>query len=124
MEEERTKLKVKKEKKSKNGAESVCLDSSRVSGAKHGLDEEGENALLPPSMAGKEANLNGGNGKNLNSSSVDGMKAAKASAKRFKAVDMAPPNATKEVYASIFTSSKKSEFKETYMCRSLPLGRN
>ncbi|XP_020578466.1 protein RTF2 homolog [Phalaenopsis equestris] len=46
------------------------------------------------------------------------------SAKRFKAVDIAPVNATKEVYASIFTSSKKTEFKETYSCRSLPLGRN
>ncbi|XP_042430502.1 replication termination factor 2-like [Zingiber officinale] len=44
--------------------------------------------------------------------------------KRFKAVDMVPANATKEVYASIFTSSKKSELKETYSCRSLPLGRN
>lgn len=38
---------------------------------------------------------------------------------------MVPQNATKEVYASIFTSSKKkSGFKETYSCRSLPLGRN
>ncbi|KAK9670032.1 hypothetical protein RND81_13G172100 [Saponaria officinalis] len=45
-------------------------------------------------------------------------------AKRFKAVDVAPPNANKEVYASIFISSRKSEFKETYSCRSLPLGRN
>jgi Rtf2 RING-finger len=44
--------------------------------------------------------------------------------KRFRAVDIAPANATKEVYASIFTSSKKGDFKETYSCRSLPLGRN
>lgn len=44
--------------------------------------------------------------------------------KKFKAVDIAPAHATKEVYASIFTSSRKSEFKETYSCRSLPLGRN
>lgn len=44
--------------------------------------------------------------------------------KRFRAADMAPANATKEVYASIFTSSKKAEIKETFMCRSLPLGRN
>ncbi|KAF9589913.1 hypothetical protein IFM89_029529 [Coptis chinensis] len=29
---------------------------------------------------------------------------------------VAPVNATKEVYASIFTSSRKSEFKETYSC--------
>ena len=44
--------------------------------------------------------------------------------KKFKALDIAPANATKEVYASIFTSSRKSEFKETYSCRSLPIGRN
>eukprot|EP00250_Pteridium_aquilinum_P002257 c12455_g1_i1 orf=471-1613(-) len=44
--------------------------------------------------------------------------------KRFKAVDMLPQNATKEVYASIFSSSSKSKLKETYMCRALPLGRN
>lgn len=44
--------------------------------------------------------------------------------KRFKAVCIAPSNATKEVYASIFTSSRKEDFKETYSCRSLPLGRN
>ncbi|KAL8040805.1 hypothetical protein ABFX02_10G123500 [Erythranthe guttata] len=43
--------------------------------------------------------------------------------KKFKAT--APANATKAVYDSIFTSSKKkSDFKETYSCRSLPLGRN
>eukprot|EP00252_Welwitschia_mirabilis_P011458 TRINITY_DN25712_c0_g1_i1.p1 TRINITY_DN25712_c0_g1~~TRINITY_DN25712_c0_g1_i1.p1 ORF type:complete len:349 (+),score=43.62 TRINITY_DN25712_c0_g1_i1:139-1185(+) len=47
-----------------------------------------------------------------------------AKVKKFKAVDMAPANATKEVYASIFTSSKKTDFKETFTCRSLPLGRN
>lgn len=44
--------------------------------------------------------------------------------KRFRASDVAPANATKEVYASIFTSSRKTELKETYSCRSLPLGRN
>ncbi|KAH6827484.1 RTF2 RING-finger protein [Perilla frutescens var. hirtella] len=49
---------------------------------------------------------------------------AKVSSKKFKAVDLAPANATKEIYASIFTSSKKKDFKETYSCRSLPLGRN
>ncbi|XP_010545464.1 PREDICTED: protein RTF2 homolog [Tarenaya hassleriana] len=47
-----------------------------------------------------------------------------AAVKKFRAGDMAPANATKEVYASIFTSSRKSDFKETYSCRSLPLGRN
>lgn len=44
--------------------------------------------------------------------------------KKFKAANAAPANATSKVYASIFTSSKKSDFKETYACRSLPLGRN
>ncbi|KZV40708.1 hypothetical protein F511_32546 [Dorcoceras hygrometricum] len=44
--------------------------------------------------------------------------------KKFKAAEAMPANATKAVYESIFTSSKKSNFKETYSCRSLPLGRN
>lgn len=44
--------------------------------------------------------------------------------KKFKASDKLPENATKSVYASIFTSSSKGTFKETYSCRSLPLGRN
>ncbi|KFK27335.1 hypothetical protein AALP_AA8G369800 [Arabis alpina] len=45
--------------------------------------------------------------------------------KKFKAGDKVPVNATKEVYASLFTSSKKkTDFRETYSCRSLPLGRN
>ncbi|KAM0939135.1 putative replication termination factor 2 [Dioscorea sansibarensis] len=45
--------------------------------------------------------------------------------KKFKAGVAVPANATKEVYESIFISSKKkSDFKETYSCRSLPLGRN
>ncbi|XAR50750.1 hypothetical protein NMG60_11005166, partial [Bertholletia excelsa] len=110
MHEEKAKLKEKKGKKMKNGEagaigqEGVCLDSSRLSGTKHE-----------------------GNGKFANGGAV--VKAATngpsiGSAKRFKAADMAPANATKEVYASIFTSSKKSDFKETFTCRSLPLGRN
>ncbi|WZZ21535.1 hypothetical protein YC2023_122922 [Brassica napus] len=38
--------------------------------------------------------------------------------KKFKAGDAVPVNATKEVYASLFTSSKKkSDFRETYSCR-------
>ncbi|CAI6008039.1 unnamed protein product [Closterium sp. NIES-65] len=42
----------------------------------------------------------------------------------FKAVDRLPAGASKDVYASIFTSSRKEDLKETYSCRSLPLGRN
>lgn len=82
MEEERGRLREKKEKKV----------GCSLSGAKHGIDEKGGNL--------------------------------ETSGKRFKAVDIAPVNANKEVYASIFISSKKAEFKETYSCRSLPLGRN
>ncbi|KAG8487724.1 hypothetical protein CXB51_018809 [Gossypium anomalum] len=37
--------------------------------------------------------------------------------KKFRAVDAAQARATKEVYALIFTSSKKSDFKETFTCR-------
>lgn len=45
--------------------------------------------------------------------------------KKFKVVDLAPANATKEVFASIFSSSsKKGSIRETFSCRSLPLGRN
>ncbi len=44
--------------------------------------------------------------------------------KKYKASEHIPANATKSVYASIFTSSSKGTFKETYSCRSLPLGRN
>ncbi|CBI36519.3 unnamed protein product, partial [Vitis vinifera] len=61
------------------------------------------------------------NGKAVNGGVV--VKGEISGVKRLKAAQV-PPNATKEVYASIFTSSRKSEFKETYMCRSLPLGRN
>lgn len=87
MEEERGRLKERKEKKT-----STCL-----SGTKHMGDEKGVS---------------------LQNGKKDG------GVKRFRAADMAPANATKEVYASIFISSKKSDFKETYSCRSLPLGRN
>ncbi|GLT85370.1 hypothetical protein SLE2022_035610 [Rubroshorea leprosula] len=117
MEEEKAKIKDKKVAKrvksnvevSVNGKEEdIGLDSSR--GIKRVLDVKNVKA-----MKEKE-----GNGKVENA--VNG--ASNGAVKRFKAADMAPPNATKEVYASIFTSSKKSDFKETFTCRSLPLGRN
>ncbi|CAN6202285.1 unnamed protein product [Urochloa humidicola] len=93
MEEERGKVKEKKEKKVGNG----------LSGTKH--------AAATVAAAGAEKLENGKKGE-------------AAVAKRFKASDHAPAHANKEVYASIFTSSRKSDFKETYSCRSLPLGRN
>ncbi|KAE8710475.1 hypothetical protein F3Y22_tig00110321pilonHSYRG00237 [Hibiscus syriacus] len=68
---------------------------------------------------GKDCGKLEGNGKLDN-----GKKLSNGGVKKFRALDVAPANATKEVYASIFTSSKKTDFKETYMCRSLPLGRN
>ncbi|XP_010929138.1 uncharacterized protein [Elaeis guineensis] len=87
MEEERGRLKGRKEKKV-----GTCL-----SGTKHAINEKDGT---------------------LDDRKKDG------GGKRFKAVDMMPAHATKEVYASIFTSSKKFDFQETFTCRSLPLGRN
>lgn len=118
MEEERVKLRdCKKSKKGKNG-DVVSVERSEVmslSGTKHGIDEY--NLVEKGKM---EVNKKlGPNGKIEVKNVV-----SNGSGKRFKAVDNAPANATKEVYASIFTSSRKSDFKETYSCRSLPLGRN
>jgi hypothetical protein len=89
MEEERGKLKEKKDKKLANG----------LSGSKH---------AAPAAIADTDKLEKG----------------EAAPAKRYKAADHAPAYANKKVYASIFTSSNKSDFKETYSCRSLPLGRN
>ncbi|KAL6973860.1 hypothetical protein U1Q18_028044 [Sarracenia purpurea var. burkii] len=121
MEEEKAKTRDRKTKKVKNGEvgvnreERFCLESSRLSGKKHGMEatELDKAASVKLEANGKVAN--GG---------VSGKGVTNGSGKRFKAVNVAPANATKEVYASIFTSSKKSDFKETYSCRSLPLGRN
>ncbi|KAK4257537.1 hypothetical protein QN277_007111 [Acacia crassicarpa] len=118
MEEEKAKLNEKKAKKSKNGSringenDGVSLDRSRLAGTKHGMD------VKDKATAKVEGNSKVVNGNGALNGVADG------ATKRFKAADMAPPNANKEVYASIFTSSRKSDFKETYSCRSLPLGRN
>lgn len=118
MEAEKAKLREKKAKKvTKNGEVEVVdgeknVDSLKLSGKKHGLDIKAEK-VLANKVEGIAKFGNGG----LKGSGNGGVK-------RFKASDVAPPNANKEVYASIFTSSKKSDFKETYSCRSLPLGRN
>ncbi|CAH9086630.1 unnamed protein product [Cuscuta epithymum] len=115
MEGERVKLRDgKKTKKGKNWDLAHNVDGGEVthlSGTKHGIDDKvGEKGKL-------ELNKKvSSNGKIEVKNVING--------KRFKAVDNAPVNATKEVYASIFTSSRKSDFKETYSCRSLPLGRN
>ncbi|XP_030523676.1 replication termination factor 2 [Rhodamnia argentea] len=115
LEEERVKLRDKKAKKVKNGEVVACgEETTQLIGAKRGIDvNHVEKASVKVDENGKVKN--GGVG-------VKG--ATSDAAKRFKAADMVPRNATKEVYASIFTSSKKGGFKETYSCRSLPLGRN
>lgn len=117
MEEERAKVREKKAKKVRNGEvgvngeDDLRLDS-RLSGKKHGID-----AKTVDRIDGKlEKNGKAVNGVSVVNGEVNGVKRLKPA--------QPPPNATKEVYASIFTSSRKSEFKETYMCRSLPLGRN
>lgn len=124
MEEERAKLKDnKKVKKGRNVDVDVngeeVTGAPRLSGMKHGIEDK---------LVGKDARKVEGNGKvGINTKiEVKDVKnsASNGSVKRFKAVDVAPAHATKEVYASIFTSSRKSDFKETYSCRSLPLGRN
>lgn len=126
MEAEKAKLREKKGKKVKNGAgvevlnekieNGMGFESSRLSGTKHGID-----AKVEEKLSGKIER----DRKVVNVAEVSVKSVSNAGApKRFKATDIVPPNSTKEVYASIFTSSKKSEFKETYMCRSLPLGRN
>lgn len=119
MEEEKAKIREKKSKKVKNDDGGVGLEGTRLSGTKHGVDVKAVERVSAKVV---------GNGKvgsgNVGLNGGGGGGAAAAAAKRFKAGEMAPANATKEVYASIFTSSRKSEFKETYSCRSLPLGRN
>ncbi|PON92303.1 Zinc finger, RING/FYVE/PHD-type domain containing protein [Trema orientale] len=128
MEAEKGKLREKRAKKVKNGDVAAAAngevgvgsgsDSARLSGTKHGISDV--KAELKVSS--------NGNGKAVKAASNGAVSAKSlsnnAAAKRFKATDIAPPNANKEVYASIFTSSRKSDFKETYSCRSLPLGRN
>ncbi|KAI4380590.1 hypothetical protein MLD38_006764 [Melastoma candidum] len=95
LEEERAKAKENKLKKAKN--------------TKNGEEPVGLSTGKRVGSDGGDANVENGAG----------------GGKRFKAADAMPKNATKEVYASIFTSSKKKTgLRETFTCRSLPLGRN
>jgi hypothetical protein len=98
----------------KNG--NLDLDDTKLSGTKHKI-EEVKAAAERVKLKVEEGKGKAGGGIMVKSGDNGG-------SKRFKAIDHAPANATKEVYASIFTSSRKSDFKETYSCRSLPLGRN
>nr|GMD24328.1 protein RTF2 homolog [Ipomoea batatas] len=122
MMEENAKFKDnKKSKKGKNGDVAVNAEGvevTRLSGTKHGI-EDNKVAEKGKSELNRKNNPNGKiEVKNVTNG------ASNVSGKRYKAGDNVPVNATKEVYASIFTSSRKSDFKETYSCRSLPLGRN
>lgn len=106
-------LREKKKIKAVDGVEAV----PRISGTKHGFSEK-----TPDEKVLVKAEVNG---KLQVNAVVDGKGNGNGAIKRHKSSAVViPPNATKEVYASIFTSSKKTDFKETYMCRSLPLGRN
>jgi hypothetical protein len=135
-EEEAIKHRGKKERKEKKGKldEQVTIKSSEQ---ELGVAEEGMETMqknVKPSetegMADDE-NVNTGLGHDKTRVKRKGSKAEvshntapQPSSKKFKALDVMPPNATKEVYASIFSSSSKSKIKETYMCRALPIGRN
>lgn len=118
MEQEKAlKMKDKKQKKVKNGEVRVVEDV--IDGVVKKDNTMGQNGVNVSAVGSKrKSDENGeselGNGKDK----------AKVTAKKFKAVDIAPANATKEVYASIFTSSRKTNLKETFSCRALPLGRN
>ncbi|KAK3001624.1 hypothetical protein RJ639_020754 [Escallonia herrerae] len=120
MESEKAKVRERKVRKVKNGELGVDVDEGtlQLSGKKRDIDVEAVERVAAKVEGNGKVVSGGSKPKVVANGQADG------AAKRFKATDVAPPNATKEVYASIFTSSKKSNFKETYSCRSLPLGRN
>lgn len=121
MEMEKGKLKEKKGKKVKNEWDGLDSDSARLSGTKHGIGD----GVKADWKALSKVEADGKVGKAASNVRIPFKSSSNGNAaKRFKATDIAPANANKEVYASIFTSSKKSDFKETFTCRSLPLGRN
>ncbi|XP_031490782.1 uncharacterized protein LOC116257902 [Nymphaea colorata] len=117
MEEEKNKLREKKEKKGRNG-EAGNNGVENVVKCAGNVDVVCD-VSLPVSSNKKKAETNG-----KIASAGDTGKGSDVPTKRLKTTIRTPANATKEVYESIFTSSKKSNFKETYSCRSLPLGRN
>lgn len=117
MEQERAKIREKKQKKAKNGdafADRVALDKIGQKDDAIGQTVDKVSGIRAKRKGEEIRDSEDGNGEDK----------AKAALKKFRAIDHAPSHASKEVYASIFTSSKKSDFKETYSCRALPLGRN
>jgi len=117
MEQERAKIREKKHKKAKN--EDVLLHGVALDKIEQKDDAMAQSVDKVFGIHAKRKAE-----ENRNSEDTNGEDKAKVALKKFKAIDHAPAHASKEVYASIFTSSKKSDFKETYSCRALPLGRN
>ncbi|KAG0613450.1 hypothetical protein M758_6G103500 [Ceratodon purpureus] len=124
MEAEKAMIQEKKHKKVKNGkvdrTEKIAGDVAKVQA------EEGRKLEKSSLQTGKRK---GESSPDLEVAEVATVVRPKGSdlvsvTKKYKASDKLPENATKAVYASIFTSSSKGTFKETYSCRSLPLGRN
>ncbi|XP_010443515.1 PREDICTED: protein RTF2 homolog [Camelina sativa] len=128
MEEEKAKL---REKKAKLREEKAKLRELK------GVSNKSENGTAVVADTGAKVAKVADTGAKVAKMADTGVKVAKrqtddgnvngngVTVKKFKAADKVPVNATKEVYASLFTSSKKkSDFRETYSCRSLPLGRN
>eukprot|EP00873_Tetraselmis_striata_P012128 jgi/Tetstr1/432392/TSEL_021789.t1 len=60
----------------------------------------------------------GGRGGGVPADAPAALPGAERAAKKWKATDHVPTGATSAVYASLFTSSRKGEMKETYMCRA------
>ncbi|KAL4181817.1 hypothetical protein AMTRI_Chr12g272910 [Amborella trichopoda] len=127
LEAERAKGREKKEKKRQNGD---CVFRVVDSGLQ---SQDQGNVDSVKSIKGLVGSYNPVSSLTLSKRKRDGnekisisdpKKEPKDLVKRSKAGVIPPRHTTTEVYASIFTSSKKSDFKETYMCRSLPLGRN
>ncbi|MCO5600585.1 hypothetical protein L7F22_054699 [Adiantum nelumboides] len=120
----------KKEKKSKNSAKETSIDES-INGVQqsshlltqNGVDEEGATDHERLGVNGAKRKLSKTNKLQAVADKFKDLKLLQPT-KKFKAVDILPPNATNKVYASIFSSSSKSKLKETYMGRALPLGRN
>ncbi|MCO5553778.1 hypothetical protein L7F22_007304 [Adiantum nelumboides] len=110
MEEEALK---KKEKKSKNGAKETSIDES-VNGVQqsshsltqNGVDEEGAADYERLGVHGAKRKLSKTDKVQAVADKSRDSKVLQPT-KKFKAVDILPPNATKEVYASIFSSSSK-----------------
>ncbi|KAM1089732.1 hypothetical protein ACFX1X_017730 [Malus domestica] len=129
MEAEKAKGRVKKVKKTKNwnagvnGEEGVDLEASRLSGTKHGIDAR----AVEKASTKLEVNVKVVNG------GADVKGANNGGAKRFKAVDIAPANATKEVkhYSLVYNNvCKDGDFdvatstKQALLCSKITSRQN